>query len=118
MYHDGQFDDARLLINLAQTAVAHGAALLNYARGDGAHQGRDGIVDGVVARDVETGQEFRALREVVINATGPFADSVRRLAEPEARAADRAEPGLHLVFDRSFLPGEPPSWCRTRAMAG
>ncbi len=32
LYHDGQFDDARLLINLAQTAVRHGGCLMNYAK--------------------------------------------------------------------------------------
>ena len=104
-YYDGQFDDARLLINLAQTAVEHGAALLNYAEVTAVTKGRDGTVDGVVARDVETGHEFRALGEVVINATGPFADSVRRLAEPEALPLIAPSQGIHLVFDRSFLPG-------------
>ena len=105
VYHDGQFDDARLLINLVQTAAEHGAALLNYVEVTAITKDTDGTVDGVAARDVETGGEFRALGRVVINATGPFADSVRRLADPDALALIAPSQGVHLVFDQSFLPG-------------
>jgi glycerol-3-phosphate dehydrogenase len=105
VYYDGQFDDARLLINLVQTAAEHGAVVLNYVQVVAVTKGRDGTVDGVVARDVETGHEFRAQGNVLINATGPFSDSVRRLAEPEADALIAPSQGIHLVFDRSFLPG-------------
>jgi glycerol-3-phosphate dehydrogenase len=106
VYYDGQFDDSRLLINLIQTAAEHGAALLNYLQVTAVTKGGDGTVDGVVALDVETGREFRAQGKVVINATGPFADSVRRLAEPEALPLIAPSQGIHLVFDRSFLPGK------------
>jgi glycerol-3-phosphate dehydrogenase len=106
VYYDGQFDDARLLVNLMQTAGEHGAALLNYAQVTALTRGPDDTLDGVVARDVETGREFGARARVVVNATGPFADAVRRLAEPEAPALIAPSQGIHLVFDRSFLPGE------------
>jgi glycerol-3-phosphate dehydrogenase len=110
VYYDGQFDDARLLINLVQTAAREGATLVNYAPvtavlrdGEG---GDDGFVSGVSFRDAETGAEHRASARVVINATGAFADSVRRMAEPELEALIAPSQGVHLVFDRSFLPGE------------
>jgi glycerol-3-phosphate dehydrogenase len=105
VYYDGQFDDARLLVNLVQTASEHGAAPLNYAQVTAVTKGSDGTVDGVVARDVESGRELRAAARVVINATGPFADTVRRLADPGADALIAPSQGIHLVFDRSFLPG-------------
>ncbi len=105
VYYDGQFDDSRLLINLVQTAAEHGAALLNYAPVTALSRGSDGTIDGVVARDLESGEEIRAAARVVINATGPFADSVRRLADPGAAALIAPSQGIHLVFDRSFLPG-------------
>ena len=105
VYYDGQFDDARLLVNLVQTASEHGAAPLNYAQVTDVTKGSDGTVDGVVARDLESGREIRAAARVVINATGPFADSVRRLADPGADALIAPSQGIHLVFDRSFLPG-------------
>ena len=105
VYYDGQFDDSRLLINLAQTAAEQGATLLNYARVTGVTRAADGFIDGVVAVDEESGREIRAGAKVVINATGPFLDGVRRLAEPSAQPMIAPSQGVHLVFDRSFLPG-------------
>ena len=103
VYYDGQFDDSRLLINLLQTAAAHGATLLNYVAVTGLTKASDGTVDGVVARDAETGVELSARARVVVNASGPFADGVRRLADPTSAAADRPEPG-HSPRIRSIVP--------------
>ena len=105
VYYDGQFDDARLLINLVQTAAEQGATLLNYTKVTGITKGVDGFVDGLVARDLESGDTFQVHAPVVINATGPFCDSVRHLAEPDAPTLIAPSQGIHLVFDRSFLPG-------------
>jgi glycerol-3-phosphate dehydrogenase len=105
IYFDGQFDDTRLLIHLVATAAEHGAVLLNYAQVTGFLSGADGAVDGVRFRDVETGEEFEAAAEVVINATGPFTDGLRRMAEPSAQPLVAASQGIHLVFDHSFLSG-------------
>lgn len=104
VYYDGQFDDARLLINMVATAAEQGAALLNYAPVTGFTRDEDGFVDGVVARDLESGREFRAGAKVAINAAGPFCDAVRRLAQPDAAPMIAPSQGIHLVFDGSFLP--------------
>ena len=106
VYFDGQFDDARLLIHLAATAAAHGAVLLNYARVTALNQGPDGFIDGVSFEDMESGEGFSARARVVINATGPFADSLRRQADPAIEPIIAPSQGVHLVFDRSFLPGD------------
>ena len=106
VYYDGQFDDARLLINLAETAADQGATLLNYVRVTGIAKGADGFVDGVVASDQETGQQWTIAARVVINATGAFSDSVRRLAEPDVQALMAPSQGIHLVFHSSFLSSE------------
>jgi glycerol-3-phosphate dehydrogenase len=106
MYYDGQFDDTRLLINLVATAAEQGATLLNYVPVTGLTRDADGFVDGVVARDLESGQEAQIAARVVINATGPFCDQVRRLADPATKAMIAPSQGIHLVFDRSFLPGD------------
>lgn len=104
LYYDGQFDDARLLINLIQTAAEHGAVLLNYARVNGVST-TAGRVDGVVAKDEESGQELRVEARVVINATGAFADGIRRLVASTAEPMIAPSQGAHVVLDRSFLPG-------------
>jgi len=105
VYYDGQFDDTRLLINLVQTAAEQGAVLLNYVQVTGLTKGADGFVSGVEARDVESGRELKARAKVVINATGPFSDSVRRLAEASVESMIAPSQGIHLVFDHSFLSG-------------
>src|SRR5581483_8013219 len=105
VYYDGQFDDARLLINLVTTAAERGATLLNYAPVTGLTRDADGFVAGVTAHDAETGRKFAAAAKVVVNATGAFCDHLRRLADPGAAAMIAPSQGVHLVFDRSFLPG-------------
>ncbi len=106
LYHDGQFDDARLLINLAVTAAEQGATLANYVQVTGLTQNASGRIDGVRALDLESGQEFTARARIVINATGAFGDKVRRFANPRAAPLIAASQGIHLVFPRSFLPGD------------
>jgi glycerol-3-phosphate dehydrogenase len=106
IYFDGQFDDARLLINLIATAAEQSATLLNYAPVTAITRDGDGIVDGVHFRDLETGQEYRASGNAVVNATGPFSDTVRRMADPAAEPIIAPSQGIHLVFDASFLSGE------------
>jgi glycerol-3-phosphate dehydrogenase len=105
VYYDGQFDDTCLLINLVETAADHGAILLNYAPVTGVTKGADGFVNGVQAHDAETGQPLHAHAKVVVNATGPFSDNVRRMADPDVTPMIAPSQGVHLVFDRSFLPG-------------
>ena len=104
-YHDGQFDDARLVINLAQTAADEGATVINYAEVEELIQ-TDGMVTGVVVRDSLDGQEFEVNARCVINATGPFTDTVRRLDNPACQPIMKASRGVHVVLDRSFLGGD------------
>ncbi|MBS1853306.1 MAG: glycerol-3-phosphate dehydrogenase/oxidase [Acidobacteria bacterium] len=105
IYYDGQFDDSRLLIHLLATAAEQGATLLNYAQVTQLTKDSAGFVNGVQAQELESGCTFQASAKVVINATGAFSDAVRKLADPAAQAMIAPSQGIHLVFDRSFLPG-------------
>ena len=105
LYQDGQFDDARLAISLARTAVHHKAVVLNYCKVAALIKAATRIC-GVRARDVETGAEYEIQSRVVINATGVFADSIRQLDEPQAAATITPSQGAHIVLDREFLPGD------------
>jgi glycerol-3-phosphate dehydrogenase len=107
VYADGQFDDARLAIALARTLAGLGGAALNHAPVVGFSR-RDGRIAAVTFRDEETGEELTVEARVVINATGVYADAVRRLDDPGAAASPLLTPsqGTHIVLDRSFLPGE------------
>ncbi|HYL05560.1 MAG TPA: glycerol-3-phosphate dehydrogenase/oxidase [Thermoanaerobaculia bacterium] len=108
VYHDAQFDDARLAIALALTLDDLGGVAVNAVRVVGLLKagGRRGLVTGVAARDEESGDTLEIAARVVINATGVFADAVRRLDEPEAPALLAPSQGVHLVLDRRFLPGD------------
>lgn len=106
VYFDGQFDDARLLLNLAQTASEQGATLINYVRVTGLTKNGSGFLEGLTAKDLESGEEWNVAAKVVVNATGPFSDSVRRLDDPSIASFIRPSQGVHLVLDRDFLPGD------------
>jgi glycerol-3-phosphate dehydrogenase len=106
LYYDGQFDDARLLIDMVATAFEQGATLLNYAAVEALTKDDHGHVNGVVAVDAETGEEFRATARVVVNATGAFSDNLRRQADPAVALMIAPSQGIHLVFDGSFLRGD------------
>jgi glycerol-3-phosphate dehydrogenase len=105
LYHDGQFDDARLAIALMRTLLDLGGVALNALPVTGFVK-RAGRVAGVEARDAETGEAFRIVARAVVNATGVFADALRRLDEPSAPALLKPSQGAHVVLDRAFLPGE------------
>ncbi|MGD2121133.1 MAG: glycerol-3-phosphate dehydrogenase/oxidase [Gemmatimonadota bacterium] len=105
VYHDGQFDDARLLLDLVQTAAGQGAKLVNYCRVVEVAKDRDGYVAGVAAVDGETGDSFTAGARVVVNATGVFTDEIRRMDDAEAPTMIQPSQGVHLVLPRRFLGG-------------
>ncbi len=106
IYHDGQFDDARLLIHLVVTAAEQGAVLANHAPVTGILKGSDGFVSGVRVRDDESGEDVEVRSRAVVNATGVFTDGVRRMDRAEARPMIRPSQGIHLVLDRRFHPGD------------
>lgn len=105
LYHDGQFDDARLAIHLAMTADDHGAVILNYMNVIGLLKTK-GIVCGVKAKDSFNGKEFEIKAKVVINATGIFSDSLVKLDDENAVSLITHSQGIHLVFDKEFLPSD------------
>lgn len=104
-YYDGQFDDARLAIHLARTAAAHGATLVNYCPAIALSKDGSGRANGATLLDRESGEELPMRARVLINATGPFCDDVRRLDQGDALPVIAPSQGVHLVLDRHFLPG-------------
>jgi glycerol-3-phosphate dehydrogenase len=105
VYHDGQFDDSRMVISLARACVEKGGIVLNYFRVTGFLKDEAGKIEGVVAIELTSGKEFRIRGRVVMNATGVFADELHRMDNPDSRATIKPSQGVHLVLDRSFLEG-------------
>jgi len=103
-YWDAQFDDARLAIALMRTAVRLGAVAINYV--EAYELGTNGgLVGAIVARDVQTQERFELRAKVVFNATGVWADDLRRRAHDFATTLTATSRGSHIVLPASFLPG-------------
>ena len=105
-YYDGQFDDSRLAVNLAQTAIEHGAAVVNYCEVIGLEKNEAGKISGVKVRDNLGGEEFAVKARCVVNATGVFANEINHMDDPNSEDGIVPSQGVHIVIDREFLPGD------------
>lgn len=105
IYYDGQFDDSRLAINLAQTLHDLEATPINYFKVTKLLKAGN-VVKGVLARDMEEGEEYEIFGRVVINATGVYVDNILKMDDPAASTIIAPSQGVHLILDKEFLPGE------------
>jgi glycerol-3-phosphate dehydrogenase len=103
LYYDGQFDDARMNLAIALSAAEKGAAAANHVEVT-ALEKRDGKLAGAVLHDWLSGESWELGAKVIVNATGPFADHVRRMDEPETPPMLSASSGIHIVLDGRFSP--------------
>jgi glycerol-3-phosphate dehydrogenase len=103
-FFDAQTDDARLVLRLLRESVSSGGLALNYARVESLLKTNAGKVCGVVLRDTsgESDRQVEVKGRVVINATGAWADKLRR----DLGKTPRLRPlrGSHLVFPLSRMP--------------
>jgi len=102
IYHDGQFDDARMAVSLALTADKEGANLLNYMEVTGVEKEND-VLTGVRVKDRIEGVETVVKAKVIVNATGVFSDQIIRMDQPDSKPMIRPSQGVHLVIDSTFL---------------
>ncbi len=103
-YHDGQFDDARMNVALALTAAEHGAVVANHVEVTGLLK-RSGRLAGAVVEDrLRASAPIHIEARAVVNATGPFADAVRHLDDPDAPAMLKTSSGVHVVLPQRFSP--------------
>ena len=103
MYYDGKFDDARLAINIAQTAVEQGAKLCNYTKVIGLIKNNSNEVTGVKILDTLSGKIAEAQGKVIINATGVFVDDILQMNNPLSKKIVRPSQGVHIVINQTFL---------------
>ena len=105
LYHDGQFDDARLGINLLQTCIENGGTALNYCKVTGFLK-KNGKITGVTAIDMETQATFDIQSKIVLNATGVFVDQMIQKDNPKAQHIVKPSQGVHIVIDQKFLQSD------------
>ena len=106
LYHDGQFDDSRLAINLVQTIFEQGGHALNYVKVTGLLKNERNQLNGVMVVDRETGREYTRRAKAVVNCTGVFVDDILHMDNPAAQKSITVSQGVHLVLDKKFLPSE------------
>lgn len=102
-YYDGKFDDARLAVNIAQTAIEQGGSVLNYVRVTNLIKDPKGNICGVEAEDIINNTHHKLYSEAVINATGVFVDDILQMNAPNSEKLVRPSQGVHVVLDNSFL---------------
>lgn len=105
VYYDGQFDDARLALNLAQTCQEIGGCLLNYIKVVTLKKDVAGKINGLMVLDMVEKKSYEIQAKAVVNATGVFSDKINRMDMPGAPKTIQPSQGIHLVMDRSFLGG-------------
>ncbi len=105
-YHDGQFDDTRLAINTLQSAVERGALVLNYCEVNALIKDASGKTIGLRFTEEESNETFEIKGKQLVNATGVFADDILQMDSPNALKTIAPSQGVHLVLDKSFLPGK------------
>ncbi len=106
VYHDGQFDDARMAVTLAIASIEKGGTVLNYFQAGSLLKDEKGKITGVLARDLVSGNEYNIKGKLVINAAGVFADEIHRMDDPVSKPTIRPSQGVHVVLDKSFLQSE------------
>ncbi|CAM9299413.1 unnamed protein product, partial [Chrysoparadoxa australica] len=100
IYYDGQMNDTRMCITVALTATQSGAAVANRVRAIGLLKDKEGQICGARVRDELTKKEW----ESVVNATGCFADSLRKIDNPEAKELIVPAAGVHVMLPDHFSP--------------
>ena len=105
LYHDGQFDDSRLAINLAQTIIEAGGDAINYIKVTNLLKDSKGKVNGVAVTDTETNETFLLNAKAVVNATGVFVDDILMMDKPGSAKTICVSQGVHIVLNKEFFPG-------------
>uniref|UniRef100_A0A671YG67 Glycerol-3-phosphate dehydrogenase, mitochondrial n=1 Tax=Sparus aurata TaxID=8175 RepID=A0A671YG67_SPAAU len=109
VYYDGQHNDARMNLAIGLTAARYGAAVANYTevvhllKAKDTQTGKERVC-GARCRDVITGKEFDVKAKVVINATGPFTDSLRKMDNQETQNICQPSAGVHIVIPGYYSP--------------
>ena len=106
VYHDGQFDDSRMALCLAESCIDKGGTVLNYFKVTSLLKDDRGKINGVNASDIGSGEEFDFKANLVINSTGIFADEIARMDNQSSKPTIRPSQGVHIVLDKSFLQSD------------
>ncbi len=106
MYYDGQLDDSKYTLALVQSASKIGARVANYLELFQFHTDSNGKIIKALVKDTISNEKFEIKSKLFINCTGPFADAIRILANPEEVVRIKPSKGAHIVISKEFFRGE------------
>ncbi len=104
VYYDGSHNDARMCISLAITAARHGATVANHVKVTDLIKDESGKLTGAKMRDEISGEEWTTKAKSVINATGPFTDSIRKMDNQELKDIVCPSAGVHIILPDYYSP--------------
>lgn len=110
VYYDGAHNDSRMNISLAVTAALYGATIANYIEVTGVEKDTTGRLCGVKVRDLlaekdgKLAVEFSIKAKGIINATGPFTDSIRKMDDPDTEEIVAPSSGVHIMLPGYYSP--------------
>ncbi|MED3891674.1 glycerol-3-phosphate dehydrogenase/oxidase [Peribacillus frigoritolerans] len=102
-YVEYRTDDARLTIEVMKAAVDKGATPINYTKVDKLLY-ENGKVNGVQVADLLSGDAYEIYADKVINAAGPWVDSIREKDQSKQGKTLKLSKGVHVVIDQSKFP--------------
>jgi glycerol-3-phosphate dehydrogenase len=104
LYYDGQLDDQRFNLALVQTAMEYGAVCMNHCALQTFSKNNNGAIESATVLDSLTGELHHVRASVLINATGPFADSIRLKANAALQQRMRVSRGVHILLPKHMMP--------------
>ncbi|XP_030382717.1 glycerol-3-phosphate dehydrogenase, mitochondrial [Scaptodrosophila lebanonensis] len=104
--HEGQHDDARMCLSVALTAARYGADICNHMKVVELLRNKKNAIVGAKVVDQMTGRVYKVRSKIVINATGPFSDSVRRMEDPTVQPMCMPSWCSHIVLPGFYCPEE------------
>ncbi|EIW81182.1 DAO-domain-containing protein [Coniophora puteana RWD-64-598 SS2] len=104
VYYDGQHNDSRMNVALIMTAVKHGAIVANHCEVTDLHKNSEGKLDGARVKDALTGKEWNVKAKGIINATGPFSDTLLTLDNPAHKPVVQPSAGIHITLPNYYAP--------------
>ncbi|MGD1938142.1 MAG: FAD-dependent oxidoreductase [Cyanophyceae cyanobacterium] len=104
VYYDGQFDDARMNVSIAVTAAEKGVAIANHVEVTALKKDDSGRLNGATLHDTLSDKSWDIGAKIIVNATGPFTDNLRKLDEPHCSPMLKVSSGIHIVLDEKFSP--------------
>nr|WP_329958249.1 glycerol-3-phosphate dehydrogenase/oxidase [Paenibacillus allorhizosphaerae] len=102
-YVEYRTDDARLTIETMKAAVSRGALAVNYAKAEELLYD-NGKLKGVRVVDQLSGESYEIYAHKIVNAAGPWADTIREKDGSKFGKRLHLTKGVHLVIDGSRFP--------------